>query len=104
MLAGSTTDWLEGAPQGLVERVSEVVKRQELKEGADLIEAAVELLAGVLESDGDRDSAYDLLISDALLTHALQFALAEPAGVKGTAERAIERLAALLEDRQGDNG
>ena len=61
---------------------------------SDLLEAAERLLDKVLRSDCEtRASALDLLTVDALMTHSLQLANADPSARDDFAERAMTRVA-----------
>lgn len=62
----------------------------------DLLGAAERLLDNVLRTDCEtRASALDLLAVDALMTHALLVASADPAAAGDFAERAMHRIAGL---------
>jgi hypothetical protein len=60
------------------------------------LDAAVRVLSSVLaEPDAGRESAFDLLTVDALVTYAFEAASEQPEGVPSIAARAMARLAVL---------
>lgn len=63
----------------------------------DLATAALDRLRQVLDSGGDRNTAFDLLAADALLTHACEMAVvADPETLPEFAQGLLKEIAGLL--------
>jgi hypothetical protein len=103
-------DWLDARtpapPPALAERVRGVLgddlARPADEASATCLDAAERLLIRVLErGDGDRDTAYDLLCVDALVTYAYESAADQPATLERDVTAGMRRLGALADAPAG---
>ncbi len=99
-------DWLDARtpppPPALAARVrqalGDAVTRPAEDASVTCLDAAERLLVRVLErGDGDRDTAYDLLCVDALVTYAFESAADEPSSVADRAAGGVLRLGKLAD-------
>lgn len=105
--------WLQSRtpapPPALMARVVEALGDRAAADASEAssacLDAAVALLEQLLEPDTiGRDSAIDLLATDALVTYAFESAATDIARVDERAELAMLRLAALAAPRGSPNG
>jgi hypothetical protein len=99
-------EWLDARspapPPALSERVRQALgadlQRPASDAGAACLDAAERLLARVLDAGrGDRDTAYDLLCVDALVTYAYESSSDAPASLEIDVTQGMRRLGALAD-------
>lgn len=102
----STSDWVEAAPAALRERIRDSLASiggaTDSGDPERLAAAGLDRLRRVIESAGDRASAFDLLAADALLTEACGAAAENgPEGLAAFAQELIEAIAGLVPGTEG---
>ncbi len=85
-------------PHRLRERADQLLKAGIVDAPHDLIGAAIVAVGSAMGAGpGDRTAALEVLVADALITHAMGLMVADPEMFEAGCEAAVQRLAAIVD-------
>lgn len=84
-------------PHRLRERADKLLEAGDASSARTLIEAAIKAASGAINAgSGDRDAALEVLVADALATHAMEVLVEQPERFEASCDAAMQRLAEIV--------
>lgn len=85
-------------PHRLRERADQLLEAGRVDSADSLLDAAVRAAKAAMNAgSGDRDAALEILVADALVTHAMDLMAGQPETFEAGCNAAIQRLAAIVD-------